>query len=108
MKSVKWPGRVQSRTGISYFSELAYSSEPGATAADSQSSKPLYMPQREDKVAARAARILKAGRPPRWSTSDRMSGVFTKRLPRKYSTMGGVVSSRKYCVSSSFELRQVK
>src|ERR1700682_2072169 len=66
------------------------------------------MPQRGDRVAARAARILKAGRPPRWSTSDRMSGVFTKRLPRKYSTTGGVVSSWKYCVSSSFELRQVK
>src|ERR1700730_19175732 len=103
-----WSGLVQSRTRSSYFSELAYSSEPGATASDSQSSKPLYMPQREDKVAARAARILKAGRPPRWSNSDRMCGGFTKRLPRQHSTLGCGVRYRKCCVSSSFELREVK
>ena len=37
-----------------------------------------------------------------------MSGVFTKRLPRKYSVTGGVVSSVRYSRSSDALFFQVK
>ena len=43
MKSLMLPGRSQSQTLYSYFSELRYSSLPG-TGVASHSSKPLYMP----------------------------------------------------------------
>src|SRR5215813_6651822 len=66
------------------------------------------MPQSGERVAASAARILKAGGPPRCRISGRMSGVLQKKLPRKYSAISDCVSSSRYSVSSVLKLRQVK
>src|SRR5262249_36007889 len=41
-----------------------------------------------------------AGRPPFTKYSFRISGVFAKKFPRKYSAVGGCVSSSRYWRSS--------
>jgi len=46
-------------------------------------------------VAARIARLTNAGRPPVWSCSVRMSGVFGQKFGPKKSDTGGRVSSRR-------------
>src|SRR5205823_14491489 len=51
---------------------------------------------------------MKAGRPPCWRVSVRMSGVFGQRLGRKKSRTGCVVSSVKYSCSSYFSWRNRK
>ncbi len=57
---------------------------------------------------AKARRILKAGRPPSWRMTGKMSGVLVKKLPRKYSAISDWVSSVRYSVISRLKLRHVK
>src|SRR5438309_8203940 len=51
---------------------------------------------------------MKAGRPPRWRYSWRMSGVFGQRFGLKNSATSVCVNSVKYSVSSLLVLRHVK
>src|SRR6185437_2862851 len=101
------PGAFQSRALISYFSESRYSSRLG-NGADSQSSYPEYIPHRPDRVVASAARMRKPARSEVCRIYGLMSGVLTKKLGRKKSQTGRVVSSVMYSVSSRLVLRQMK
>ena len=56
---------------------------------------------------ARAASGTRAG-PPCWRMGGRMSGVFVKKFPRKYSAISPRVSSVRYSISSCLKFRQVK
>lgn len=87
-----WPGRRQSRARSSYFSASRYSSLSGS-ASDSHSSKPEYIPQRPESVAASAARITNCVRGACCRWRGLMSGVLTKKFGRKYSRAGPSASS---------------
>ena len=52
--------------------------------------------------------MRKAGAPPYWRNSGRMSGVLGQKLGRKNSLTSVPVSSVRYCSSSTRVLRQEK
>ena len=100
MSALRFPGASQSRRGSDTSRSRDTPRFPRAPERSRTARSRCRCRTAEDSVAASSRRTRNAGRPPFTRYSLRMSGVFAKRLPRKYSTHRACVSSSKYSRSS--------